>query len=266
MAHTRGDENSLQNPGDLRVQDGLSLFVMSTTGILANLFACVVSSKLLRKQPLSPNLFVLGMSCIDLAALVASCIPSWICYFVGSWPGGKILCDFQGVMILFASLSAGSLATLMSMDRCVAVVKPLYHKKTMTLDRAKILITVVSISAFAISLLPLTGFGSFKLSLSGTYCSVNWFAETVSDRAFVLFYASFGGLLALTTVYCNVQVIFTLVKRKRHRISVLQPTALLKRRKEKDEIEKQFAKMMVIISTIFLVSWLPYMVRLCLRI
>lgn len=108
--------------------EGIVLYIMSVTGIVANAFAVLASARLLKMQPLSPNVFVLGLSCVDLMSLIFFSLPSWFFYVKGEWIGGKRLCDFQGFVFLFATLCSAFLATSMAVDRCIAVTRPFFHR------------------------------------------------------------------------------------------------------------------------------------------
>ena len=251
---------------DLRVPDSVILYIVSTTGIVANVFAILASAKLLRIQPLSPNVFVLGLSCTDLVSLTLLSIPSWLCYINGEWLGGKRLCDFQGFTFLFSTLCSAFMAALMAMDRCIAVTRPFFHRKTMTVHKAKVLLLVATTASLVVSIFPVFCFGSFVRNISGSFCSVNWFPETAPERAFCIFYAVLGGLPAMVVVLCNIAVILELFRSRKRRISVtnmILPAAsrLSKRRiTEREDTEKQFSRTMVVISVVYLFGWIPFMV------
>ena len=138
--------------------EGIVLYIMSVTGIVANAFAILASARLLKMQPLSPNVFVLGLSCVDFISLIFFSVPSWLFYINGEWIGGKRLCDFQGFVFLFSTLCWAFLATSMAVDRCIAVTKPFFHRKTMTVNKAKLLILGAIAASFFISFFPILSF------------------------------------------------------------------------------------------------------------
>ena len=240
---------------------------MSVTGIVANSFAILASARLLQLQPLSPNVFVLGLSCIDLISITLFCIPSWLFYIKGEWIGGKKLCDFQGFVFLFSTLCSAFLATLMSVDRCIAVTKPFFHRKTMTVNKAKVFLLGAIAASLVVSFFPICTFGSFVKNLSGSFCTVNWFPQNASDRAFCAFYAVLGGLPATVVLFCNITVIWELFRNRKRRVSVtnmILPGARQMsqaRNAERDDTETQFSRTMVLISVVYLFGWIPFMVR-----
>lgn len=241
---------------------------MPLTGIIANTFAILSSARLLQMQPLSPNVFVLGLSCIDLISITFFCVPSWLFYIKGEWVGGKKLCDFQGFVFLFSTLCSAFLATLMAVDRCIAVTKPFFHRKTMTVNKAKVLLLGAIAASLVVALFPILTFGSFVDNLGGHFCTVNWFPKNAQDRAFCAFYAILGGLPATVVLLCNITVIWELFRNRKRRVSVtnmILPGArqmATVRYTEREDTETQFSRTMVLISVVYLFGWIPFMVRL----
>lgn len=259
---------SFSNDVDSQITgEAIILYILTVTGIVANAFAILASAKLLKMQPLSPNVFVLGLSCVDLISLTFFSIPSWLFYINGEWLGGKQLCDYQGFVFLFSTLCSAFLATSMAVDRCIAVTKPFFHRKTMTVNKAKVLILAAIAASFVISFFPILSFGSFVQNLSGSFCTVNWFPQTSSDSAFCVFYAILGGLPAIVVLFCNITVIWELFRSKQRRVSVtnmILPGArqmAQARNSEREDTETQFSRTMVLISVVYLFGWIPFMVR-----
>lgn len=263
---------SITIEGSLQTGDAILFFVLSTTGILANAFAMLASGKLLHLQPQSPNVFVLGLSCVDLVSVTLFSVPSWLFYANGQWIGGKRLCDFQGFVFLFSTLYSAFLAMSMAVDRCIAVTKPFFHRKTMTVNKAKLLLFVTIVCSLVFSFLPICSFGSFAPNLRGSFCMVNWFPQNSPDRTFCVVYAALGGLPAIVVLCCNLTVIWELFRTKQRRVSVTNvavPGSIQRRAMhqpktaaaDRDDTEKQFSRTMVLISVLYLFGWIPFTVR-----
>lgn len=255
------DENSTSvlKYQEIQPAQGIILGIIATPGVIGNAFAIFVTLQILQEQKLSPNIFVLSLASIDLFGIIVVCIPTWLCYAFGAWIGGDELCNFQGFMTLFCSLGSGGIATSMAVDRYLAVKVPFWHRRTVTAKMAtRVVVAVYIISAF-ISVLPIVGFGSFVLNLTSTYCTVNWFATELKDVVFSYLFASIGVTLVFTVIFCNVNVIIKLLKKQ-------EKTRALSAQIDRDEqqkvktLEKQFSRMMIVISTIFLICWVPFMV------
>lgn len=249
--------------------DVIIFCVMSIGGILANAFAVLASARLLQLQSLSPNVFVLGLSCIDLVSLTLFSIPSWLFYINGEWMGGKRLCDFQGFVFLFSTLCSAFLAMSMAVDRCVAVTKPFFHRKTMTVNKAKVLLITTITSSLVFSVFPICRFGSFALNLRGSFCMVNWFPQNSSDRAFCVVYAVLGGIPVIVVLLCNITVVWEIFRSRQRRVSVtnmIMPAASRRamfqpKSQDRVDTEKQFSRTMVLISVVYLFGWIPFTVR-----
>lgn len=246
---------------ELSVVDGVLLFVISVPSLFTNLAAILAAIWLLKVQPLSSNVFVLVLSCVDLAGIFCCSFPSWLVFIAGRWCGGQTVCFFQGFSSLFFSLYSGSLAMCMAIDRYVAVKKPFYHRKVMTVERSRNIILFVTTLTLVISVPPLFAEDGFLLSLCGTFCTINWFASNTAAIVRCNFYAVFGGCLLLGSLVCNASVIIALYNRKRQKISVtIMSSRLRKVARQKEEIERQFSKMMGLLSLVFAFCWGPFMV------
>ena len=240
---------------------GAILGIIATPGIVGNIFALVVTAKLLKVQKLTINVFVFGLCLCDLAGLLTICIPTWICYIFGGWQGGKHLCDFQGFATLLFSMGSGMMATSMSIDRFLSIKAPIFHLAKVNMRVAIRLVAIVLIFSAIFAIMPVLGFGSFVLNLTGTYCTINWFAKQASDKAFSYIFASFGILMILAVIISNIYVIVLLLKKRRARQNLRGMRSTKNKEVSANErLEIQFARMMILISILFLICWTPFMV------
>ena len=204
-----GSNSTSSLPGyryhEIKPIQGVILGVTATPGVIGNLFAIFVTIKILQDQKLSPNIFVLSLASIDLFGIGMLCTPTWLCYAFGRWIGGDEMCDFQGFISLLCSLGSGGIATCMAVDRYLAVKTPFWHRRTVTVELAKGISIGVYIGSAVIACLPVLGFGSFVRNLTGTYCTVNWFA---SSRHFSCSYSDF------LQCQCDCQTVSTQSKSK----------------------------------------------------
>lgn len=253
-------ENSTTSPFEaLDPKQGVILGIITTPGVIANLLTIIVTLKLLRHQKMTPNVFVFALACMDLGGIVFICFPTFLCYIFKRWVGGDQMCKFQGFLTLFFSLGSGFLATAMSLDRYMAVRWPLLHRQHITIQVVKKIILVMILASAFVSFLPVLGFGAFVRNLTGTYCTLNWFATAAEDVAFSCVFASLGILLILTVVFSNINVVFKLYRR-REKIRSMVSKRGDKEEKKTSNLDRQFAKMMIVISVIFLLCWTPFVV------
>lgn len=244
---------------DLQPIQGVILGLIASPGIIANIFAIVVTVKLLRQQSLTPNVFVFALACMDCFGIIVVCTPTWLCYIFGHWVGGQQMCKFQGFMTLFCTLSTGFIATSMSVDRFIAVKWPLHHRQRVTVKVVKRLLLGLVITAGIVASFPVLGFGSFVMNLTGTYCTLNWFAKDKEDVSFSYMYAVIGMMLVVTVIFCNINVVVKLCKRE-DKLRGMSRKSDKQESQTRKTLEKQFTKMMIVISLMFLICWTPFVV------
>ena len=232
-----------QNYEPLDQKQGVILSVIILPGLIGNVFALVSTAKIMKLQvKVAPNYYVFALSSIDLFLLVACSSPTLICYLSGRWQGGQIMCDFQGIMSLFCSLSSGSVAALLAVDRFFAVTKPLFYRSHTSINCVAGLIATAVLISMLISLLPIAGFGSFSMNLTGTYCTINWFSTVPKHAAFSYMYASVGFGLVVTIVTVNITVIVRLINERRKKAIIFNaglPSTTISRQEKSDSTQIQ---------------------------
>ena len=240
---------------------GVILGIIATPGIIGNIFALVVTAKLLKSQKLTINVFVFGLCCCDLAGIITVCVPTWTCYIFRGWQGGDHLCNFQGFATIMFTMGSGMMATLMSIDRVVSIKAPVFHLAKVNIRVTSRLVVAVLLISALFAIMPVLGFGSFVLNLTGTYCTINWFAQRPSDKAFSYIFATFGILMILAVVISNTTVVILLFQKRRARINLKgMRVTKAKQVSANERIEIQVTRMMILISILFLVCWTPFMV------
>ena len=243
---------------------GILLASITLPGIFANIVALIITVRILKLKvhQLSPNVFVFGLTCIDLSAVLGISTPSLICYSADGWVGGQTLCRFQGFVALFCSLASGGIAVAMAVDRYISVSYPLWYRTKMRVSIARKIVLVVVTGAGTLSLMPVGGIGGFVKSLSGTFCTFDWFAKDLEDVVYSHVILVYSGVLIVTLVFCNVNVIVKLCKNKKRKRTL---SAIFIYRDQdnftsRKSFEWQFGRMMIVISVIFLFCWIPFTV------
>ena len=242
---------------------GTILASIALPGVVANIFALIITVRILklREQQLSPNVFVFGLTCIDLFAVLGISVPSLVCYAAGGWVGGERLCLFQGFVALFCSLASGGIAVAMAFERYILVASPFRYRARISASLAKRTIIAVVTSTAALSLLPVGGIGGFTKSLSGTFCTFDWFTRDLEDVVYSHVILVYSGVLIVTLVFCNANVIVKLCQSTKKRRTFSAVNCDEDNTSSRKSLEWQFGKMMIVISAIFFVCWIPFMVR-----
>lgn len=242
-------------------KQGLILFLITLPGTIANIIAFLATFKLVREQTgTAPNYLILALNFTDFYGIVFCTLPTLLCYLFKRWVGGDAMCNFQSVSIMFASLASGVLATAMATDRLLAIWKPFVYKKNITLKKTLTTIFATWICSFLIAILPLAGKGFFVRNLTGTYCTINWFAKRTANQVYAVFYAIVGITLVSIVVFCNAKIVTSLLgsKSKRKALHGFYDRAQGTRNK----LEMQLVKSVGAISVLFVICWFPFMVSL----
>ena len=240
-------------------KQGLILFLIVLPGTLANIIAFLATSKLLQQQKAAaaPNYLILALNFTDFYGIVFCTLPTLLCYLLKRWVGGNAMCNFQSVSTMFASLASGLLATAMAVDRLLAIWKPFVYKRYVT--RGKTFITIIAtwLGSFVIAILPLAGQGFFVKNLTGTYCTINWFAKRTGNQVYAVFYAVLGFVLVSIVVFCNVKIALSMIstRAKRENLHGLGGDD------SRSKSEMQLVKSVGAISVLFVICWFPFMVR-----
>ena len=239
-------------------KQGLILFLITLPGTLGNMVAFITTWKLIKTQVAAPNYLILALNFTDFYGIAFCTFPTLLCYLNKNWTGGDIMCNFQGVSTMFASLASGIFASVMATDRLLAIWKPYIYRQHVTVKKTLITICATWLIALFIGLLPLVGVGDFVRNLTGTFCTVNWFAKRPADQAYSIVYASIGIVLVVVVVICNIQITVSLFRIKRKRQEMVSAMRLTDATSRKTEM--QLVKSVGAISVLFVICWFPFMV------
>ena len=272
---------------------GLVLFIITLVGVSANVIAFLATLRLTRKQKNAINYLIIALSITDTYGIVFCTLPTLLCYARKRWVGGIAMCNFQGVSTMFASLASGSLATAMAMERLFAIWKPFLYRELAT--KKKSLMTVVAIwsATMIVALFPLVKEGNFVRNLTGTYCTINWFARNTANIAYAIFYAIMGIALLGIVLLCNASIAYRLLLRGKTRQGLTRDSikrSLMARKSDAEDrensksqvsrkssactemidkdvinrassaVERQLAKTVAVISLLFVICWAPFIV------
>eukprot|EP00795_Rhopilema_esculentum_P006187 gene6187-11589_t len=244
-------------------KQGLILFLITLPGTVANIIAFLATLKLTRQQKnAAPNYLILALTFTDFYGITFCTLPTLICYRYKRWIGGNAMCNFQSVSTMFASLASGILATVMSTDRLIAIWKPFVYKKYVNLKKTLITITATWLSAFAIAILPLAGQGFFVRNLTGTYCTINWFAKQTANQIYAVFYAILGVSLIGIVVFCNAKIVHSLLTSKAKQGTL---HGMGSNDETRSRFEIQLFKSVGSISFLFVLCWFPFMFKHCME-
>ncbi|XP_048207600.1 prostaglandin F2-alpha receptor isoform X2 [Perognathus longimembris pacificus] len=209
-----------------QTENRLSVFfsiIFMTVGILSNSLAIAILMKAYQrfrqKSKASFLLLASGLVIIDffghlingaIAVFVYSSDKDWI-----RFNQSNILCSIFGMCMVFSGLCPLFLGSVMAIERCIGVTKPIFHSTKITSKHVKMMLSAVCLFAVLVALLPIFGHRDYKIQASRTWCFYKTeYIEDWEDRFYLLLF-SFLGLLALGVSFlCNAITGITLLRVK----------------------------------------------------
>ncbi|XP_053320261.1 prostaglandin E2 receptor EP1 subtype isoform X2 [Spea bombifrons] len=206
-------------------------------------------SRRLRRSRAQFLLLASGLLTTDLAGhLITGSFVLWL-YSHGGLPA--VGCQFLGGCMVFFGLSPLLLGLLMACERCLGLMKPLWHSTMVTQFRARLSMVFAWAVALLVSMLPLMGYGEYGLQPSRTWCFLQ------EPPGFCLLFSGLGlGSLAAALV-CNVMVGGTLLRARMLRTSV---EGRRRRRRGARSHDLEMVVQLLGITLVSCICWSPLLV------
>ena len=195
---------------------GASLLVIMLLTLFGNSTICAVIFRHKRMWT-EMNLFLLNLALADIASCMSMGF-SLVTAFKREWCYGEdSVCAFNAVLTTTLLCNAIFTHTMISIDRYLALVKPL--KKIMTKKKAGLMIGSGWVLALAIGLAPLFGWGTISYNGSTMQCGPS-FPKTAVEKLYILILALVGFIFPLAVMSCVYTRIYVVVRQHTRRISV----------------------------------------------
>ncbi|XP_022249410.1 prostaglandin E2 receptor EP2 subtype-like [Limulus polyphemus] len=183
-------------------------------------------------------------------------IPRWFCIL--------------RVLLRTFGLSSGSVATVMAVERWLALTRPFFYQQHITHKTIKIAIGSLLTVSLIMVCLPFMGFGLYYDINAPTrrYMCVRYrFATKTVDVAYAYFMFTFGMILCVVIVLCNLTVVTVLSKVGKTSRGRMGRTTICKISREllfnhATQEEISFARLMVVLCVFFLICWVPLMMTI----
>lgn len=184
---------------------------------------------------------------------------------MGHWVGTKVGCQLYQVGIFWFQINAMLLVTSMSLDRYLALIKPVYYRRAVLrkIHRVKVLIGILCCTALIISSMPLMELANNGIRVPFTYCPCIFISKASSfqERIYPLFVLILGSSTLITVFVCNFVVIKVLKDFKgRFPQRSLSFESSCNGRQERPSVVV-FSKLVFVLGTLFYLTWTPVMVR-----
>ncbi|XP_070602314.1 prostaglandin F2-alpha receptor [Erythrolamprus reginae] len=194
--------------------------IFMTVGILSNSLAIVILMKAYKRfRQKSKALFLFFASSLVITDMLGHLIAGTNALF-GYANGKKLIrdeyfCNFFGNCMVFFGLYPLFLGSVMAVERCIGVTKPIFHSTKMTFNHVKMILTLVCLFAIFIALLPIVTTKKYTPQASDTWC----FYQTQKmrdweDRFYLLLFSCLGLLALVISLLCNAVTGITLLRVK----------------------------------------------------
>ena len=161
-------------------------------------------------------------------------------------------CNFMGMSMVFYGLCPLMLGATMAIERFTGINRPFARSTSVSKGRTVSMVLMVWFIAGCISLLPLTGFGSYHIQTPGSWCFLNVSSER-NDWAFALVFSLVGLMSIAVSFLLNTVSVVTLIR------VCCGPDRTQRRRDHEVEMMVQ----LLLIMTIATVCWCPLLVSVC---
>ncbi|NXB99426.1 PF2R protein, partial [Orthonyx spaldingii] len=197
--------------------------IFMTVGILSNSLAIIILVKAYQRfRQKSKASFLLLASGLVVTDLFGHLINGAIAVFVYAsdkdwirFNQSNILCSVFGICMVFFGLCPLFLGSVMAVERCIGVTKPIFHSTKMTSRHVKMMLTMVCLFAVLIALLPILRFRAYQIQGSRTWCFYKTeHVEDWEDRFYLLLFSCLGFLALAISFLCNAVTGITLLRVK----------------------------------------------------
>uniref|UniRef100_A0A8C5SV97 Prostaglandin F2-alpha receptor n=1 Tax=Laticauda laticaudata TaxID=8630 RepID=A0A8C5SV97_LATLA len=206
-------------------EKGFNVFfsaIFMTAGILSNSLAIAILMKAYtRFRQKSKALFLFFASSLVITDMLGHLIVGTIAVFVYAndkkweqFDPSDIFCNFFGNCMVFFGLYPLFLGSVMAVERCIGVTKPIFHSTKVTFNHVKMILTMVCLFAIFIALLPILT-SKYTIQASRTWCFYRtWGIENWEDRFYLLLFSCLGLLALVISLLCNAVTGITLLRVK----------------------------------------------------
>ncbi|KAJ7993556.1 hypothetical protein DPEC_G00273630 [Dallia pectoralis] len=197
--------------------------VSMTVGIISNTMAlCILVKAYHRFRYRSKASFLLFCSGLVVTDFLGHLINgSLVLYVYASnmrWEAfdpRHIICGLFGVSMVFFGLSPLLLGSVMAVERCIGVTRPLFHSTALAAYHTKRLLGLTWLLAALVALLPILLWRPYQVQRSRSWCFFrlegprDWL-----EKLLPLIFSSLGLLALLVSIVCNMLTCCTLLQSK----------------------------------------------------
>ncbi|XP_068697845.1 prostacyclin receptor-like [Montipora foliosa] len=250
-------------------EDGRGNTIAGIVLIASGLIGCSLSLLALGRDfflgKTLPAIFIGALVWVDFIGVFSTAVLVFNGLVQGEkWLSGSPQCAIQGFFTTAFGMSSGAVVTIMSLDRFASLHCPFLYNKYASPKLARVFCILLTLFCTILASLPFMNVGDYVLNEnSQSFCHFDLFPADRAGFYFLLGLATFGVLLTSVMTFCNIFV-FIVVLRIKRRMSKLLPCEMNARRALRCAFrqEERMAKLVALVSVVFLVTWLPVTIRI----
>ena len=254
----------------------VSPVVMFLAGVIGNILA--LSALYRTRTDVRATKFytlVTSLAWTDLLGILMTS-PSTIAAYVNGvrWAGGMPHCRYHGFVMTCFGLATPLIICAMAIERFLALKCVFFYSARCKNATACGVIVTLWTGVLCYGVLPLFGIGAFEKQYPGTWCFLAFHTSDLMNNLYGYIYASLNLIAISVMLFCNVYVMFTLIKtrltwetphpRKERLLSDGKDIAVGCRhvKPKQKAAEVQMIVLLCAITTVFALCWSPLMVRI----
>lgn len=233
---------------------------------IINLLTIIIMGRSVYIRKTWPNILVFFLSFTDLFIIIVGFFPAVLVLFVDHLLLYKntSLCNFQGIVLNASYLVSFYLVAAISVDRYFAICHPfLYHKNVSQTQSLRVKycgLLVVTILSIFVSLIPFMAQSNHVVHYPGTYCLFDWSSFNVASRLIIVINMLGYSVSMMVIIFSTIKICCAAIKMRRAK-AAMQMLSHKRINITSNDLELNFAKLAVVVSTVFFLCSLPFEVK-----
>jgi len=251
--HNSNSVSVEKDPYDVTFLKLICITVVSLLIIACNVINLFIVSKT-QHIPRITRICLLNLSFSDLLVGLVSCLPCSVIVGLGRWPYGAAWCQIAGI-VHGSSVTISILSlSLVSIDRFLAIRKPLKYRYILTVKRTYVIIFglwLCAICTFASPLPTKTSFIYYQYSTDELICGLYWEYKWFCIITAIYIPLASGTILISTNVSVMMKVISS--SRRHNRMAENYSNVRYN--------DIRAVKMLIAASVVYFILWGPYVIQ-----